>query len=185
MIDLEFLKSVNCNMYFFSKWPSIVLQSLVFQTGLHIVLTIFFLLICEKCELTNLYYISIFFLIRVYFSSGIHCVESNMSFLQGFSWLKLNIRTIKPIPKTQPAIASMKPGSVQNLQLVIRKKVWIIYHPIYWISLSPFLIIQLAWKKFLHFVWIPFMLSKSWLQKPNSSNSHNWWSIIVIAKCNS
>ena len=97
----------------------------------------FFLLICEKCELTNLYYISIFFLIRVYFSSGIHCVESNMSFLQGFSWLKLNIRTIKPIPKTQPAIASMKPGSVQNLQLVIiRKKVWIIYHPIYWISLS-------------------------------------------------
>ena len=122
MMDFEFLKSVNCNMYFFSKWPSIVLQSLVSfkRTGLHIVLTIF-LLICEKCELTNLY-ISIFFLIRVYFSSGIHCVESNMSFLQGFSWLKLNIRTIKPIPKTQPAIASMKPGSVQNLQLVIRKK---------------------------------------------------------------
>ena len=117
--------------------PSSSLFLSFFQTGLHIVLTIFFLLICEKCELTNLYYISIFFLIRVYFSSGIHCVESNMSFLQGFSWLKLNIRTIKPIPKTQPAIASMKPGSVQNLQLVIiRKKVWIIYHPIYWISLS-------------------------------------------------
>ena len=125
MIDCEFLKSVNCNIcIFFSKWPSIVLKSLdsFFQTGLHIVLTIFFLLICEKCELTNLYYISIFFLIRVYFSSGIHCVESNMSFLQGFSWLKLNIRTIKPIPKTQPAIASMKPGSVQNLQLVIIRK---------------------------------------------------------------
>ena len=142
MIDFEFLKSVNCNMYFFfPKWPSIVLQALVsFSHSFKrdcILYWRFFLLICEKCELTNLYYISIFFLIRVYFSSGIHCVESNMSFLQGFSWLKLNIRTIKPIPKTQPAIASMKPGSVQNLQLVIiRKKVWIIYHPIYWISLS-------------------------------------------------
>ena len=128
-------------VFFFPKWPSIVLQSLVsFSHSFKrdcILYWRFFLLICEKCELTNLYYISIFFLIRVYFSSGIHCVESNMSFLQGFSWLKLNIRTIKPIPKTQPAIASMKPGSVQNLQLVIiRKKVWIIYHPIYWISLS-------------------------------------------------
>ena len=126
MMDFEFLKSVNCNKYFFSKWPSIVLQSLVsfshsFKRDCILYWRFFFLLICEKCELTNLY-ISIFFLIRVYFSSGIHCVESNMSFLQGFSWLKLNIRTIEPIPKTQPAIASMKPGSVQNLQLVIRKK---------------------------------------------------------------
>ena len=112
------------------------ISRLILSNGIAYCIDDFFLLICEKCELTNLYYISIFFLIRVYFSSGIHCVESNMSFLQGFSWLKLNIRTIKPIPKTQPAIASMKPGSVQNLQLVIRKKVWIIYHPIYWISLS-------------------------------------------------
>ena len=83
-----------------------------------------------------------------------------MSFLKDFGLLKFNIRTMKPIPKTQPAIAGMEPRSAiaicfkyMNLRLCI------IYDPICWIS--PFLIIQLLEKSF-YTAWIPFMLSKSW-----------------------